>query len=183
MVRVEKQNSFARNSTFRAQDLGFLALGFGFRALFVLVLCLGFWVWCLGFFGVFVMAVTCDSCCFGRNNNTMREICAHSVWHILSVEATKNRGWLAMIFEKTKQTRYTLYSKRMLFWLKGTTNMWEIKLPTGRVLRHAAVVFTVSCVCFGPVLWETHGHTGKQRHFVPVTSAENVPKQTAFRRT
>ena len=79
MVRVEKQNSFARNSTFRAQDLGFLALGFGFRALFVLVLCLGFWVWCLGFFGVFVMAVTCDSCCFGRNNNTMREICAHSV--------------------------------------------------------------------------------------------------------
>ena len=58
--------------------------------------------------------------------------------------------------------------------------MWEIKLPTGRVRRHAAVVFTVSCVCFGPVLWETHGHTGKQRHFVPVNSAENVPKQSVF---
>ena len=60
--------------------------------------------------------------------------------------------------------------------------MWEIKLPTGRALRHAAVVFTLSCVCFGPVPWETHGHTGKQRHFVPVTSAENVPKQSAIRR-
>ena len=42
------------------------------------------------------------------------------------------------------------------------------------------VVFTVSFVCFGPVLWETHGHTGKQRHFVPVNSAENVPKQSVF---
>ena len=77
MVRVEKQNNFSRNSTFRAQDLGFGARfwiqGFGF-----LVLCLGFWVWCLGFFGVFVVAVTCDCCCFGRNNITMREICTHS---------------------------------------------------------------------------------------------------------
>ena len=51
--------------------------------------------------------------------------------------------------------------------------MGEIKLHTGRVLRHAAVVFTVSCVCFGPVLWETHGRTGKQRHFVPLKMYRN----------
>ena len=66
MVRVEKQNSSTRNSTFRAQDLGFGAR-FWIQGFVFLVLCLWFWVWCLGFFGVFVMAVTCDSCCFGRN--------------------------------------------------------------------------------------------------------------------
>ena len=109
MVRVEKQNSFARNSTFRAQDLGFLALGFGFRALFVLVLCLGFWVWCLGFFGVFVMAVTCDSCCFGRNKTLTWGKSAPTVSDAFIQWRRQNRGWLAMLFEK-KQTRYTLYT-------------------------------------------------------------------------
>ena len=31
-----------------------------------------------------------------------------------------------MLFVKKDKARYTLYSKRMRFWLKGTTNMWEI---------------------------------------------------------
>ena len=93
MVRVEKINSFARNSTFRAQDLGFWALGFGFRALFVLVLCLGFWVWCLGFFGVFVMCQTLwaqISLIVLLFRPKQQESQVTGI--ILSVEATKNRG-------------------------------------------------------------------------------------------
>ena len=83
MVCVEKQNNFTTNSTFRAQNLGFVA-GFWIQGFVFFGFVLRVFGFGLRFFGVFVMAVICDCCCFGRNNIKMREICSHS--HICNSE-------------------------------------------------------------------------------------------------
>ena len=130
MVPVEKQNNFTTNSTFRAQDLGFGA-GFwiqGFVLFGFVLRVLGFG---LGFFGVFVMAVICDCCCFGRNNIEIWEICAHS--HICNSE---NHVFFLIYKHVTLQNTRILKCKSVIYTTKKCNLHSKIYTKTCKFFTH-----------------------------------------------
>ena len=62
-----------------------------------------------------------------------------------------------MLFVKKNKARYALYSKQMRFWLKGTTNMWEItglNMYQNRMqfAENRRIIYTPRCVIYTPTI-------------------------------